>query len=162
MSDLQFTYDALNQHVGTSTYAGSRVSIARDATGRVVSRTVDPAGDAPAETTTYAYAGPGDTPLVVYSQKTAPLFFLSLPGGVTVDIPGNAETWSYPSLQGHTLTTGDGRSSTGVQLFDPFGQPLDASTLAIGTSSANSQGQVNSTSGWHQGAQKLTETLEST
>ncbi len=140
----------------------ARVSIARDATGRVVSFRVDPAGDAPAETSTYAYAGAGDAPLYVSLTRSGQVFFISLPGGVTVDLSSNAQTWSYPSLQGHTLTTGGGTSSTGVRLFDPFGQPLDAVTLAIGTSSANSQGEVNGTSGWHQGAQKLTETLEST
>ncbi len=67
-----------------------------------------------------------------------------------------------PSLQGHTLTTGDGASSTGVQLYDPFGQPLDAATLAIGTAAANASGVIDETSGWHQGAQKLVEATEDT
>ncbi len=73
-----------------------------------------------------------------------------------------ASTWAYPSLQGHTLTTGDGTTSTGVQLYDPFGQPLDAATLAIGTAAANASGVVDETSGWHQGAQKLVEATEDT
>ncbi|WP_285136157.1 hypothetical protein [Microbacterium sp. lyk4-40-TSB-66] len=87
---------------------------------------------------------------------------LSLPGGVTVDVPASGvASWSYPSLQGHTVTTGDGSSLSGVQVYDPFGQPLDMATLVLGTGAANESGSVNGTTGWHQGAQKLTEVLES-
>lgn len=102
--------------------------------GRVVRRTVDPAGEAPAVTTRFIYAGEGDVPWAAVPGDSSPVVFLALPGGVTVDIPASAtETWSYPSLQGHTLTTGDGSSSSGVQVYDPFGQPLDPVTLALGT-----------------------------
>ncbi|BFM26297.1 RHS repeat-associated protein [Microbacterium testaceum] len=163
LADLQFSYDADNQHIGTVTYKGSRTSLVRDAAGRVVSRTVDPAGDAPAVTKRYLYAGAGDSPVAVVSADASSVWMLSLPGGVTVDVPSaGASTWAYPSLQGHTLTTGDGATSTGVQLYDPFGQPLDASTLAIGTAAANASGVVDETSGWHQGAQKLVEATEDT
>ncbi len=145
------------------TYKGSRTSLVRDAAGRVVSRTVDPAGDAPAVTKRYLYAGAGDSPVAVVSADASSVWMLSLPGGVTVDVPSaGASTWAYPSLQGHTLTTGDGTTSTGVQLYDPFGQPLDAATLAIGTAAANASGVVDETSGWHQGAQKLVEATEDT
>nr|WP_244630654.1 MULTISPECIES: PA14 domain-containing protein [unclassified Microbacterium] len=161
LSDLLFSYDADNRHVGTRTYAGSKVSLTRDASGRVVSRTVDPAGDAPEVTSRYVYAGAGDSPWAVLSGDAAPVVFLSLPGGVTVDIPASgAASWSYPSLQGHTVTTGDGSSASGVLLYDPFGQPLDPDTLALGTGAANESGAVSGTTGWHQGAQKLTEALE--
>jgi RHS repeat-associated protein len=161
LSDLLFSYDADNRHVGTRTYAGSKVSVVRDASGRVVSRSVDPAGDAPRVTTRYVYAGAGDSPWAVLSGDDVTVF-LSLPGGVTVDVPASGSaSWSYPSLQGHTLTTGDGSGSSGVQLYDPFGQPLDMTTLALGTGAANESGAVNGTTGWHQGAQKLTEALES-
>ncbi|MDF2048169.1 hypothetical protein P2P98_18550 [Microbacterium sp. Kw_RZR3] len=47
-----------------------------------------------------------------------------------------------------------------MQLYDPFGRPLEAGTLALGTGAANESGSVNGTTGWHQGAQKLTEALE--
>ena len=162
LSNLLFSYDAHNRHVGTRTYAGSVVSVVRDGSGRVVSRTVDPAGEAPAVTSRYVYAGAGDTPWAVLSGDASAVVFLSLPGGVTVDVPSSgAASWSYPSLQGHTLTTGDGSSSSGVQLYDPFGQPLEPSMLALGTGAANESGSVNGTTGWHQGAQKLTEALES-
>jgi RHS repeat-associated protein len=146
-----------------ATYKGSRTPFVRDAAGRVVSRTVDPAGDAPTVTKRYLYAGAGDSPVAVVSADASSVWMLSLPGGVTVDVPSaGASTWAYPSLQGHTLTTGDGTTSTGVQLYDPFGQPLDAATLAIGTAAANASGVVDETSGWHQGAQKLVEATEDT
>jgi large repetitive protein len=161
LSNLLFSYDAENRHIGTRTYAGSVVSIVRDGSGRVVSRTVDPAGDAPAVTTRYVYAGAGDSPWAVVSGDAGATVFLSLPGGVTVDVPASGvASWSYPSLQGHTLTTGDGSTASGVQLYDPFGQPLEAGTLALGTGAANESASVNGTTGWHQGAQKLTEALE--
>lgn len=124
LSDLLFSYDAENRHVGTRTLAGSTVSVVRDGSGRVVSRSVDPAGDAPAVTSRYVYAGAGDSPWAVVSGDAGVTVFLSLPGGVTVDVPGSGvASWSYPSLQGHTLTTGDGGSASGVQAYDPFGQP---------------------------------------
>ncbi|QMU96087.1 hypothetical protein FVO59_01915 [Microbacterium esteraromaticum] len=63
----------------------------------------------------------------------------------------------YPNLQGHTLVTGNGTGHGGVQLYDPFGQPLDMTTFAIGTPTANRTGQVNGATGWHQAALKTTE-----
>ena len=163
LSNLLLSFDAENRHVGTRTYAGSSVSVVRDGSGRVVSRTVDPAGDAPAVTSRYVYAGAGDSPWAVVSGDAAVTVFLSLPGGVTVDVPvSGAAVWSYPSLQGHTLTTGDGSVASGVELLDPFGQPLDPVTLAIGTAAADGSGAVSGTTGWHQGAQKLVDTTEST
>ncbi|MEV7874681.1 PA14 domain-containing protein [Microbacterium sp. NPDC089188] len=162
LSNLLFSYDAKNRHIGTRTYAGSVVSVVRDGSGRVVSRTVDPAGDAPAVTTRFVYAGSGETPWAEVSGDAA-VVFLSLPGGVTVDVPSSGESmWSYPSLQGHTVTTGSGADATGVRLYDPFGQPLDPVTLAIGTASADGSGSVNGTTGWFQGAQKIVDTLEDT
>lgn len=163
LSNLLLSFNAENRHVGTRTYAGSSVSVVRDGSGRVVSRTVDPAGDAPAVTSRYVYAGAGDSPWAVVSGDAAVTVFLSLPGGVTVDVPvSGAAVWSYPSLQGHTLTTGDGSVASGVELFDPFGQPLDPVTLAIGTAAADGSGAVSGTTGWHQGAQKLVDTTEAT
>jgi hypothetical protein len=162
LSNLLFSCEAENRHIGTRTYAGSVMSLVRDGSGRVVSRTVDPAGDAPAVTSRYVYAGAGDSPWAVVSGDAGATVFLSLPGGVTVDVPASGEaSWSYPSLQGHTLTTGDGASASGVQVYDPFGQPLDPVTLALGTAAANDAGAVNGTTGWHQGAQKLTESVDS-
>jgi hypothetical protein len=82
---------------------------------------------------------------------------------VSVDVPvTGTSTWSYPSLQGHTLAVGDGTTFSGLRIYDPFGQPIDPTTLAIGTTNANDSGVLNETSGWHQSAQKIAETAGST
>ncbi|KQR86285.1 hypothetical protein ASF96_07775 [Microbacterium sp. Leaf179] len=127
----------------------------------MVSRSVDPTGDAPKVTTRYLYAGAADSPRAVVSGDAEPVVFLSLPGGATIDVPGSrAATWSYPPLRGHTVTTGMVRRRR-VCSCDPFGRPLESGTLALGTGIANESGAVSGTTGWHQGAQKLTEALES-
>ncbi len=66
-------------------------------------------------------------------------------------------SWQYPSLLGHTLVTGDGAGHGALQLYEPFGQPLDMTTFAIGTIAANAAGQNDGASGWHQGARKPVE-----
>jgi len=86
-----------------------------------------------------------------------------LPGGVTVTLTATGNTFAYPSLQGHTLITGDGATTTaGMRLFDPLGQPLDPATLAIGTATADDQANTPDRSGWFQGALKITDTAGST
>lgn len=88
---------------------------------------------------------------------------LSLPGAVSVDIPATGpSTWAYSSLQGHTLATGDGTSTAGIRLHDPFGQPLTPDTLSLGTASADDAGMLNETSTWHHGAEKIAESAGST
>lgn len=163
LADMTFSYDANNAHVGTSYADGTTVAIARDATGRIVSRTVDPTGSTPQSTVRYMYAADGDAAWAVMPVDGAPTRMLSLPGGVSVDVPSTgAATWSYPSLQGPTITTSDGNASSGARLYDPFGQPLKVGSLAIGTAEADDSGSVNGTSGWHEAAQKVTESSGST
>ncbi|MCG1037838.1 hypothetical protein KI686_15685, partial [Polaribacter sp. DS7-9] len=41
-----------------------------------------------------------------------------------------------------------------MQVYDPFGQPLDMATYAIGTVAANRAGQSNGATGWYQDARK--------
>lgn len=59
LSNLLFSYDVDNRHIGSRTYSGAVVSVVREGAGRVVSRSVDPAGDAPEVTSRYVYAGAG-------------------------------------------------------------------------------------------------------
>lgn len=102
------------------------------------------------------YAGDGDVAWAFVPVGGTMTRMLSLPGGVSVDIPAaGALTWSYPSLQGHTITTGNGTATIGVRLYDPFGQPLKAGSLALGTADADDSGSVNETMAWHEAAQKL-------
>ena len=162
LADMLFSYDAAGLHSGTTYDDGSTVSVVRDASGRVVSRTVDPAGSAPPVTTKLLYSGDGDGAWAQLSGSTLTRQ-VGLPGGVTCTLTGSTQTFDYPSLLGHTLTTGDGTTtSSGVRLFDPYGQPLDPVTLAIGTTTADDQTNAQANSGWYGGALKLTETAGST
>ena len=162
LADMVFAYDSANRHVGTTYDDGSTVTLARDATGRIVSRTVDPTGTPPAATTTYVYAGGSD---LAYATQTGAVTTrqVILPGGVTVSMTVSGNTFRYPSLQGHTLTTGDGTTTTtsGVALYDPYGQPLHPVTLAVGTTTADDQ-VANDHTGWHQNALKISDTVGST
>lgn len=47
-------------------------------------------------------------------------------------------------------------------VVDPFGQPLDPVTLAIGTTTADDSGTLTGNTGWHQGALKQAATVGST
>lgn len=160
---IEFGYDADNAHTTTTTYqdgaVASTVTLKRDALGRVKDRTtVSAAGT---ETISFLYAGTGDSPWgqVVGGAATRNL---TLPGGVMVTLPTTGEaTWTFPNLQGHTLITRTGTTFSPVQLYDPFGQPLDIGTatqpgtLAIGTVAANRAGVTEqSNMEWHQGAVK--------
>lgn len=163
LADMTFSYNANNAHVGTAYADGTTVAVIRDATGRVVSRTTDPAGSAPQSTVRYIYTGSGDVPWAVLPVGGTPIRKVSLPGGVSVDVPAaGSATWSYPSLQGHTLTTSDGNAATAARLYDPFEQPLKAGSFEIGTSDADDSGAVNDTTGWHGAAQRPTESVGST
>lgn len=163
LADMQLRYDANNQHVKTTYDDGTSVSIIRDPLGRIASRSITPTGGGAAETVKYLYNGTSDAAWAIVPSSGASTTFLSLPGGVSVDVPSTgAATWSYPSLQGHTLTTGDSTNATGLRLYDPYGQPLAAGTHAIGTLAADDSGVVNGTTGWHESAHKLVETAGTT
>ena len=156
LGDATLTYDASGRHSGTSYPDGTTVAVVRDATDRVVARTTTPAGGT-ASTVTYVYDGAGDAAWA-QSDGTGWSQTVDLPGGVTLTGTVSAGTFSYPSLLGHTLATGDGSTTGDLRLYDPYGQPLDMATLAIGTPVANRGGDVAGNDGWHQGAQKLVET----
>jgi hypothetical protein len=71
---------------------------------------------------------------------------LSQPGGVNVTIPtrapatlGEASNWAFPNLPGDTILT---TNAVGLRVgarasCDPFGQPIDPTTGAIGTLAAD-------------------------
>ena len=68
----------------------------------------------------------------------------ALPGGVTFTQRPTApaaqnQIWAYPNQHGDiTTTTGpNGDNNNLSYLYDPYGQPLDPTTLAIGTDTAN-------------------------
>ena len=161
LADMQFAYDAANRHVGTTYDDGTTVTIVRDATGRIVSRTTDPAGSAPASTVRYLFAAGGDA---AWGQKTGTDLTRSigLPGGVSWTNQAGTVTWSFPGLGGHGLITRAGGTTGSLLLWDPFGQPVDPVTFAIGTTVADDTNQVAGNTLWHQGALKPAESAGST
>ncbi len=92
-------------------------------------------------TVRYAFTGTGDTPDLVLDQNgTLTTRTLVLAGGIVVTLPtsGNA-SWAYPNIHGDLVTTtGPTGARTGnLIIYDPFGQPLDQATGAIGTTTAD-------------------------
>ncbi len=160
LGDMQFSYDAANRHVGTTYDDGTTVVIVRDATGRIASRTMDPAGADPAVTTKYLYAAGGDA---AWGQKSGSDLTRSigLPGGVSWTNQAGEVTWAFPSLNGHGLVTRTGATTSALLLWDPFGQPVDPVTFAIGTVASDDSGQVAGNTLWHQGALKPAESAGS-
>ena len=70
-------------------------------------------------------------------------------------------TWSFPGLGGHGLVTRTGTTTSALLLWDPFGQPVDPGTFAIGTTASDDTGQVAGNTLWHQGALKPAESAGS-
>ncbi|MCM3778178.1 PA14 domain-containing protein [Microbacterium hydrocarbonoxydans] len=161
LGDMRFVYDAADRHVGTTYDDGTTVSIVRDASGRIVSRTTDPAGSAPASTVQYLFAAGGDA---AWGQMTGTDLTRSigLPGGVSWTNQAGTVTWAFPGLGGHGLMTRSGGTNGALLLWDPFGQPVDPATFAIGTTAADDTNQVAGNTLWHQGALKPAESAGST
>ncbi|EYT60935.1 colicin D domain-containing protein [Microbacterium sp. UCD-TDU] len=160
LGDMQFSYDAANRHIGTTYDDGTAVRIVRDATGRIATRTIDPTGDAPAATTNYLYAAGGDA---AWGQKSGAELTRSvgLPGGVSWTNQAGVVTWSFPGLGGHGLVTRTGTTASALLLWDPFGQPVDPVSFAVGTVASDDTGQVAGNTLWHQGALKPAESAGS-
>ena len=175
LADQTLVYDVSDRHVGTTLTDGTTVSYARDATGRIVSRTSTPPGG-PVSTIRYLFAGgslfgvSNAPPGTATGPGTLLERELPLPGGVSVTIPtgtlatpGAASSWSYPNLHGDVIVQAD---ATGLRVgvrasYDPFGQPIDPVTGTIGTITADdgipntSPGEADY--GWVGDARKLTE-----
>jgi RHS repeat-associated protein len=70
-------------------------------------------------------------------------------------------TWSFPNLNGHALITRTGTTTGALLLWDPFGQPVDPVTFAVGTVATDDTGQVAGNTLWHQEALKPAESAGS-
>lgn len=160
LADMVFGYDGAGRHVKTTYDSGDVVTLARDVTGRVVSRTTDPAGAPPASTVTYLHAGGGDSAWGQLSGGTLTRS-VGLPGGVTYTNIGGTVTWAFPDLRGHTLISRTGSTNSGLKLWDPFGQSMNPTTFALGTSATDDTGTVAGYTGWNQGALKQSESVGS-
>jgi RHS repeat-associated protein len=128
-------YDAADQHLRTTLADGSVITYLRDVTGRIVQRTTS--GASGAENYRYTYTGGGDSAWGVLNATTNARVqrTMNLPGGavVTVDASGN-QAWYYPNIHGDLIRA---YTATPIQLFDPFGQPIDPSTWVVGTTTTD-------------------------
>ncbi|MBT2515813.1 hypothetical protein J7E29_00005, partial [Streptomyces sp. ISL-90] len=136
----QLQYDIADRAVKATAADGSVVTYVRDVTGRIVQRTqTGPAGANPV-TTRFVHADIGDVASAVTDTAGATMqVMLSLPGGVSAaKTPGGSATWSYPNLHGDiTVTADQAGARTGLYLYDPFGQPVNPTTMAIGTTASD-------------------------
>ena len=136
LADQTLAYDQANRHTST-TVGSTTVAYTRDATDRIIARTVT--GSAP-EVFRYGFSGAGDTPdLVLDATGDLVQRTIALPGGVVLSRPVTGDaTWSYPNIHGDTITTaGPTGTRTGITNCDPFGQPLNPTDNTIGTPTAD-------------------------
>jgi RHS repeat-associated protein len=136
LADQVLSFDVANRHVSTTVGAGTpeevTVSYTRDATDRVVARAAS--GEPGVR---YGFTGSGETPdLVLDEQGGVVSRTLALPGGVVVSLPtAGSASWAYPNIHGDLVATADGVGVRvgALSVYDPFGQPIDPVTGAIGT-----------------------------
>jgi len=165
LADQQLGYDAGDRHIRTELDDGTVIVYERDATSRILSRTVTKPGQ-PDQVTRYAYAAGGDAAFAIVDDAPTPATlqrFIGLPGGVLVTLEAGGASWSYPNLQGSIIVTADaGGARQGERhRYDPFGQSYDPVTGKFGTVTADDALPDNAAGGadygWLGKHQKLTE-----
>jgi RHS repeat-associated protein len=117
------TYDGADRHM--STIAGdTTVRYVRDATDRIVGRTVTKAGTA--TTIRYGYSGTGDiSDFVMDTAGALTERAVSLPGGVLLTKRAGGDVWSYPNIHGDVVVTANpSGSKVAAFAYDPYGQAL--------------------------------------
>jgi RHS repeat-associated protein len=164
LADQSLAYDGSDRHTATALADGTTVTYQRDVSGRMVSRTsVVPVGSGRSnDAQRFTFAGGGDSPYAVLDPVTnlRLVRYLNLPGGVMVTVDGSgSQVWFYSDLHGDTLTSVTGTKP--LQLYDPFGQPVDTATWRIGTTVADdnvvSTQPGNEDYGWEGANQRLYE-----
>ena len=141
-ADESIGYDSADEHL-TTTIPGETVSYLRDATGRIVQRIVSPVSGSP-EVERYTYAGDGDSSWGVLSATNVRIQrTMVFPAGdyVITDSIGN-RFWYFSDIHGDTIRSW--KTSTILQLFDPFGQPLNFTTGELGTTTGDDNVYDNS------------------
>ncbi|CAN5571281.1 hypothetical protein BH09ACT4_BH09ACT4_12780 [soil metagenome] len=143
LADQTLTYDIADQHIGTVLADTTTISYLRDATGRIVQRTMTPPVGA-TEVLRFSFSAAGDgAALTLDATGAVKQLTIGLPGGASVILGpsglGSDTVWSYPNLHGDVIVTTDQAGArTGVRAsYDPFGQPIDPTTGEIGTEAAN-------------------------
>ena len=120
------TYDLADRHLST-TEAGKTVTYVRDATDRIVSRTVD------GVTLRHSYSGDGDSPEMIMSTTNTVLDkTVGLLGGVLktrhVENGVTSDRYSYPNIHGDVMAIADGAGTKQgpTRTYSPFGENLTA------------------------------------
>ena len=110
MGTKTLTYDAADRNTSV-TNNSSTVSYGRDATNRIVERSV--VGSVEAR---YGFTGPGDSPTVTYDGAgNVTERVLGLIGGATLTVRGGgAAVWSYPNIHGDVVATANSAGGAGL------------------------------------------------
>ncbi len=137
LADQTLTYDVADRHVKTELDDGTQITYTLDAGGRTVARTVTNSPTTSENGTIRYLAGGG----LANGSGAVLQWVVSLPGGVTLtlDSAGDAHQWGFPNLHGDVIvrTDADGHRVGDRAIYDPFGQPIDPDTWAIGTSTSD-------------------------
>ncbi|MEO6533558.1 MAG: RHS repeat-associated core domain-containing protein [Pseudolysinimonas sp.] len=158
IADESLGYDSANRHLSTTLDDNTLVTYVRDAADRIVKRIVKNAAGAVTEQFQYVYAGSGSAPWAVLDAANTLLQrTVALPSGASITFGAmGAQTWSYSDLHGDMTLSVD--SGNAIQLYDPFGQLLDAATGNIGTTATDNSGYDNAPGsldfGWAGSAEK--------
>jgi RHS repeat-associated protein len=137
LADQSLFYDVADRHYKTVLTDGTTITYTLDAGGRMVARTVtgSPTGS---ENGTIRYLAGGG---IADGTGAVQQWVVSLPGGVslTLDVGEGSQRWGFPNLHGDVIVTTDGDGTrVGLRsVYDPFGQPIDPTTWAIGTTVAD-------------------------
>jgi len=136
LADQTLVYDTADRHIGTTLTDGTTIAYLLDAGGRMVQRTVDAPG--PDNDSTLRYLAGGG---IADGNGAVKQWVVSLPGGVTLtlDVAEGAQRWGFPNLHGDVIVTTDedGHRVGARSVYDPFGQPIDPVTWAIGTTATD-------------------------
>ncbi|MCA1683897.1 MAG: hypothetical protein LC708_02040, partial [Actinobacteria bacterium] len=111
-------YDGADRHMETKVNGTTLVRYARDATGRITSRTEG------TTITHYGFSGPGDSPsFTMDAANNLTERSIGLVGGVLVTKRGVGDVWSYPNVHGDVMATADntGIKQGATKSYDPFG-----------------------------------------
>ncbi|MCU1558944.1 MAG: repeat protein [Microbacteriaceae bacterium] len=160
------TYDQSNRHIST-VGTGATITYIRDVTDRIIAETS--VIGATTKHIHYSFTDGTDSPdwtidADITGAAAVLEHTLALPGGVVVSIQnqGGTYNWSYPNLHGDTILRTDvgGARQGAIGLYDPFGQPIDPTTYALGTTASDGAVPNNTlvsgaTNAWEGSHQKL-------
>ena len=120
LADQVLGYDVADQHVKTTLADGTVITYLRDATGRVVQRTLDPVLG---PDQVVKFSGGSGVSLTLTAGGAELEASVALPGGASLIVTNIDERWSYQNMHGDVIIITDG---TGVRQgarasYDPFG-----------------------------------------